>query len=464
MTAVATGAAVWAGADPQNAPVLVGLMSTAGSIFGNLASNSMLNFVQFGSKKVKENYFDGWHQIDGNHRVYQALRKSQIISMRAIVTRYEDQWRKDTEGDVRNLPPPTGTVRAYLEKADREANDLSFMTGNTVDEQERVVRGSMLRSLSDNFNATLSTRQADPSTQDEVLYIASECKTMAEAAVLEELRHSCFGGEDASRGFLDSFFGLSPFEDSWHDLFVRDFSAKIRNEQDIANIWQAEQQATIKSIVEIHTKLLLSIKTTGESTNIIVRDVSDRLSAIETRIADAFSKSNLAFDDPVHWTDMTGGIAAGYFQNFIRQFLASNGPIADGSFLRLVIIKPHSLYDFSDPMNEFYRGRSSRILRKQTFVHPSLPREKAVIDVFDEQYIVDYPTPLNSLRHTVSFDIRWRNIPFNRKELQIEYQHGLIDAFFYNIEQLIIKDENYKLKYLDIVTVEEFDRKYINPD
>jgi tetratricopeptide (TPR) repeat protein len=226
----------------------------------NIASTSFHYFANKQGKQVYEKYIAGWRGVDGNHRIYQTLRLSQINALRQVVKQYEQQWNIDIQNNVRRVPPPTEVIRTFLNAEFEAAQNMSFLNDNPDSEQNRAILVAALRNLSDTFGSTLATRQAGKISKDDIDHLAGDFKTIAGNAVLEELRLVCFNGEHVSEGLLDSFYGRGSKHDSWHDLFIRDFSAKIRKEQDVANIWQAELLATVKEVQRLHTELLLEIK------------------------------------------------------------------------------------------------------------------------------------------------------------------------------------------------------------
>jgi tetratricopeptide (TPR) repeat protein len=270
---------------------LVAVLAAAGSALGNISSNFLQAYSNKKGKELFEKYITGWHGIDGNHRLYQTLRKSQINALRQVVIQYELRWVEDSKSDVHQVPPPTEAIRAFLNAAFEAAQNMSFINDDGASEQSRAIRIAALRNLSDTFGSTLATRQTNNISGDTIKSVANDFKIVSENVVLEELRQACFDGRDVSEGLLDSFYGRGPYRDTWHDLFIRDFSAKIRDEQDVSNIFQAELLVTVKAIEDIHTQLLLDIERTGENTNTIIHSIVPKIDAANAMLAQLVAES-----------------------------------------------------------------------------------------------------------------------------------------------------------------------------
>src|SRR5580658_3259889 len=79
---------------------------------------------------------------------------------------------------------------------------------------------------------------------------------VVERAVLAELCLCTATQEkDLPTGFRWAFEGTG-FPDAWFDLFVRDAAFRIKDNADFERIWNAEQTALIKAIVEASAAVL----------------------------------------------------------------------------------------------------------------------------------------------------------------------------------------------------------------
>ena len=98
-----------------------------------------------------------------------------------------------------------------------------------------------------------------------------QIRRMVEASVLAEIRADAAAppSEPFPSPFVDLFSGVDASE-GWFDLFVRDAAERLKDakEKDGAGafekIWNAEQTALIKAIVEAHSEILIAIQRNTE--------------------------------------------------------------------------------------------------------------------------------------------------------------------------------------------------------
>ena len=92
-----------------------------------------------------------------------------------------------------------------------------------------------------------------------------QIRRMVEGAVLAELQLTLLApGEEPPPPFPALFAGTT-MPDGWFDLFLRDAADRIKNAESkdggaFEKIWNAEQTAIIKAIVQAHSEILRDIK------------------------------------------------------------------------------------------------------------------------------------------------------------------------------------------------------------
>lgn len=221
-------------------PLAAGL---AGGVAGNLATDLFKHV----DRKICERFLDGWSGIDENHYVVAALRLAQIDALRALIAKFEGTLGKqdDRLGDQAGFGF-AARVKSFLSEETKVAQARSFPVGSAdIDERKAVIA-----LLPDTFDDALAARR-DSNERGEAGSTIAQVRSVAEAAVLDELRVRC--GDSAKRiplAFEDFFLGKEGVS-GWFDLFVRDAADKLTHpNSEFAAIWNAEQTALIKAYVE----------------------------------------------------------------------------------------------------------------------------------------------------------------------------------------------------------------------
>jgi DNA polymerase III epsilon subunit-like protein len=162
------------------------------------------------------------------------------------------QWEKARRSD----PDPQRRSEAaifsdllgkFLDAEIDKIKSLTLATITATKREEAALRRRILAQLPESFDAGLALRH-EQSQVDRVPQTGLPVRKMAELVVLEELRASVF--EQIPALFLSAFHGGSEGSDGWFDLYVRDAAAKLKSGSEFERIWNAEQVALVRDVVE----------------------------------------------------------------------------------------------------------------------------------------------------------------------------------------------------------------------
>jgi hypothetical protein len=136
--AVAGAAIVATAANPITAAGIVGGLATGAA--GNLAHDVWKKIDRAGAAKLLR----GWKGIDENHVVVQALRKSHIEALRAVLTTFRATAK--TAPNRSDLEAFADLVEAFAKTEWKEAEKLSFYRrGSLTSAEYRMSRRSCSR-------------------------------------------------------------------------------------------------------------------------------------------------------------------------------------------------------------------------------------------------------------------------------------------------------------------------------
>jgi tetratricopeptide (TPR) repeat protein len=227
----------------------------AAGVGGNLATD----LYKILHRRTAERFFDGWSGINEDRHVDRALRLAQINGMRAILKRFDSSRGTDPDPTRRREADRfSAAVNDFLGRETVSAQAPTFSMGPHVSEQEEIIRLKVLQTLPETFDRAIAARRA-ASEQEICGEEIRNLRLAVETAVLEEIRlQTLVEGEDFPPQFLALFEGKQA-SDGWFDLFVREAAAKIGEGSEFAEIWNAEQIALIKTIVEANSSALSRI-------------------------------------------------------------------------------------------------------------------------------------------------------------------------------------------------------------
>lgn len=190
-----------------------------------------------------------------------------------------------------------------------------------------------------------------------------------------------------------------------------------------------------------------------------LRTVFRSILAPATRGVENFSDNKLTtYYDGVPLVDVSAvaGIAAGYFHNFVQHMAHELGPISLGEYRQLLIVRPSDIENvesFKQRMRkEFGEARLSAAEKIFSQTHP---RKQVIADILDGVFLVDYPTPIESLVHSVSYKSLMRRVPEGDSQMRIELEGKLIDAFFFNLMRFIRLEPRTAIRRVRIVSESE---------
>jgi hypothetical protein len=239
--AVVSAAAVATAANPITAAGIVGIV--AGGAAGNLGYSIWKRIDRAGAAKLLR----GWRGIDENHVVVQALRKSHIEALRAVLKTYRTTAR--TAPNQPELEAFADKVDAFANTEWKEAEKLTFYRAGSLTSAEYEIRRSVMDALPANLSASLALRQQrsnekQSSGEFEVLRDAFIQGALAEIEI-----RTLPQGAHAPPLFSAIFLGTN-VENSWFDYFMREAADRLKNEQAFEAIWNAEQVAYARSLLE----------------------------------------------------------------------------------------------------------------------------------------------------------------------------------------------------------------------
>jgi hypothetical protein len=221
-------------ANPLTAAVVVSGLATG--VAGNLAADVWRRIDRAGAAKLLR----GWRGIDENHVVVQALRKSHIEALRAVLKTFRA---------TAATAPNRLELEAFAKIEWKEAERLSFYRQGGLTSAEYQIRRSMLNALPMTFDAALALRRRrshDSRSADgfEALRDAFIRGALAEIKIrtLPEKTH-------APPLFRAIFLGTN-VENSWFDYFIREAADLLKNEPAFEAIWNGEQVAYANSLLE----------------------------------------------------------------------------------------------------------------------------------------------------------------------------------------------------------------------
>jgi tetratricopeptide (TPR) repeat protein len=230
--AVVGAALVATAANPLTVAVVAGGVATG--VAGNLAADVWRRIDRAGASKLLR----GWRGIDENHVVVQALRKSHIEALRAVLRTFRATAR--TAPNRSELEGFADQVEAFAKSEWKEAEKLTFYRPASLTSAEYEIRRAILNSLPANFSAALAVRR----TQSEERKSAGKFEALRDAFVqgaLAEIEiRTLPQGTHVPPLFAAIFLGTN-VENSWFDYFMREAADRLKKENAFAAIWNAEQ-------------------------------------------------------------------------------------------------------------------------------------------------------------------------------------------------------------------------------
>jgi tetratricopeptide (TPR) repeat protein len=250
------------GAAGPLAAALVGGVGGAAGNFGHEVCKAL-------DRRVVGKLLDGRSGIAENHVVSQALRLAQLKALGKVLERFDAARAGDRDPGRRSEAERFSAelTRFVVEQA-RPAELLTFAKGNEVSLRDRELRQAVLNALPDAFDQSLAARRM-AGDKEAITESLRQIRQMVEAAVLAEFPLTLVSpGEELPAPFLALFAGTA-VPDGWFDLFIRDAADRIKDAESkdggaFEKIWNAEQTAMIKAIVEAHSEMLRDIKTDTE--------------------------------------------------------------------------------------------------------------------------------------------------------------------------------------------------------
>jgi hypothetical protein len=221
------------GAYLTNAPLFGTAVNMAQGIAGNLLTDFFSNL----DKKSGSRYLSGWRAIDENHTILKNLRTSQLKTLRHILENYNTaQMAAPDEG--KNEVFSLLLLNFISKEAGATFSDVS---------REESYRTAVLRVLPDSLQTTLAARQVDKTHS--IQNHETVLRRAVEEGILSEIKFRTIGiEEELPHLFLSAFYGGQDTP-GWYDLFIRDVSNQLKENQELANIWNAEHVAFVSEIV-----------------------------------------------------------------------------------------------------------------------------------------------------------------------------------------------------------------------
>ncbi|PDS80056.1 hypothetical protein CO667_05995 [Rhizobium sp. L43] len=217
----------------------------AGGIAGNEAHAA---YTAFGARYAAA-LFKRHPEIDRNHHIIMALRLAHLDATETILARF-DEGRRNDFNDMRQVEAErvSALLWSYLQDARKFNSD-----GATSAEEKNV-----LGALPAAYETALAARSSDMSD-------ATTVRKELEDNVLREL--SIEIGDALPALFMAAFHGNANGNDGWHDMFVRAASGRLKDNEAFKAIWNAEQLARIRAILDFVDKKIdrvLDGQTTAE--------------------------------------------------------------------------------------------------------------------------------------------------------------------------------------------------------
>jgi hypothetical protein len=219
-----------------------------GGVAGNIAGNFGTYFAQHLGRRAAQRYFARWPAIRENDVIIRELRRSQLSALRRVLQQWERACRTDPDPQRRiQAAVFSDLLGKFLDGEIGKIKTLTLAAFTGTTREEAALRGRILAQLPEAFDASLALRH-QLSQLDQRPQAGSPVKKIAELVVLEELRTAVF--EDIPALFLSAFYGGPEGSEGWFDLFVRDAAAKLKSGSEFERIWNAEQIALVRDIVE----------------------------------------------------------------------------------------------------------------------------------------------------------------------------------------------------------------------
>jgi hypothetical protein len=239
--AVVGAAMVATAANPLTAAIAAGTLAT--NVAGNLAADVWRRIDRAGAAKL----LHGWRGIDENHVVVQALRKSHIEALRAVLKTYRATAR--TAPNRAELEAFADEVETFANTEWKEAEKLTFYRAGSLTSAEHEIRRSILDALPANFSASLAERQRRSNEKQSSGEFEALRDAFVKGALTEIEIRTLPQGTHVPPLFSAIFLGTN-VENSWFDYFMREAADRLKNEQPFEAIWNAEQVAYARSLLE----------------------------------------------------------------------------------------------------------------------------------------------------------------------------------------------------------------------
>ncbi|MFD1704682.1 tetratricopeptide repeat protein [Methylopila henanensis] len=273
-------AGAWLTRDPA-----AGLAMAAGGQLALGAAGGMAgDLCKAFDRHVTERWFAKRRATDENHVVEQALRKAHLHALRKTLERF-DEARRDDRDETRGAQADGFSRRLadFLDAEDTVARRLAFAKAPPND-LDAAVRTAALATLPEGYAKSLAARQAGDG-QDDIRDAQRQARRLSEAAALAELRHRLLReGDDFPPLFRSAFTGEG-FAQSWFDIFVLDAAATQKAGGAFAEVWQAEQVALIRSILEALSETTARIDARTERIDERTADIASDVDALKSAVA-----------------------------------------------------------------------------------------------------------------------------------------------------------------------------------
>ena len=184
---------------------------------------------------------------------------------------------------------------------------------------------------------------------------------------------------------------------------------------------------------------------------------NERLVAVAQRIVPHVQTPDEALHELESIVDITSGLAASYYHNFLRHLIDRNGPVSSHAVEAVYLIKPDMIRNFSARNKAFNQAiPKSRLSEASTLDAPSHPRQKIVVNLIDQHVVIDYPAIIDALQYSLAYKGTLQRLPFRDDQARADFEKNLIDAFFWNIERLVEADDHVSKDYVTIVSEADF--------
>lgn len=238
--AVAGGWTLATAANPLTAAVVLGTLAT--NMAGNLGVDVWRRIDRAGAAKLLR----GRRGIDENHAVVQALRRSHVEALRAVLKTF--RATAATAPNRSELEAFADKVEAFAKGEWKEAERLSFYRRGSLTSAEYQIRRSVLEKLPLNFDAALALRrrQAGEGHAD------AEFERLRQALVagaLKEIEIRTLPERQHVPPLFSAIFLGTNVANSWFDYFIREAADRLKNEQAFEAIWNAEQVAYANTLL-----------------------------------------------------------------------------------------------------------------------------------------------------------------------------------------------------------------------